>query len=85
MEDEENEIIKTVDLALEGAGEAFVPGRFLVDLIPALRNLPSWVPGAGFQKQFAVWRDAAYLLKDLPFEKRGTAYVSAQWAIGTEH
>ena len=80
VEDEENEIIRTVDLALEGAGEAFVPGRFFVDLIPPLRHIPSWFPGAGFQKQFAVWRDAAYLLKDLPFEKRNTAYVSAHAA-----
>ena len=29
------------------------PGRFLVEVIPSLRHVPSWFPGAGF-KTFAA-------------------------------
>ena len=36
------------------AGDAFVPGRYWVEFFPFLRFVPAWVPGAGFQKDFAV-------------------------------
>ena len=36
--------------------EAFTPGKYLVDVLPVLRFVPSWVPGAGFQKTFATAR-----------------------------
>jgi hypothetical protein len=30
--------------------EAAVPGKYMVDIIPALKYVPEWFPGAGFQK-----------------------------------
>ena len=36
--------------------EAFTPGKYLVDVLPVLRFVPSWVPGAGFQKTFSATR-----------------------------
>ncbi|KIJ18483.1 hypothetical protein PAXINDRAFT_128630 [Paxillus involutus ATCC 200175] len=51
------------DPFLELAAKAMVnfslvttPGRFLVDLIPVLRYLPEWFPGAGFQRDAKRWR-----------------------------
>ena len=76
MDDEEDEIIKAVDEALEGTAQVFVPGRFLVDLIPALQYVPAWIPGAGFQRTLARWRAASTKILDLPYIKRNTAFVS---------
>ncbi|KAI0770060.1 cytochrome P450 [Fomes fomentarius] len=75
VEDEENEIIRVIDDALEGAAQARVPGRFLVDFFPPLQYVPAWVPGAGFQKSFARWRDASARLKNAPFVQRNTAFT----------
>ncbi|KDQ21284.1 hypothetical protein BOTBODRAFT_25707 [Botryobasidium botryosum FD-172 SS1] len=36
--------------------DAAMPGAFLVDVIPALKYVPAWFPGAGFQRQAAIWR-----------------------------
>lgn len=50
--------ISTAEASLEGLAAAGVPGDFLVDLIPILKYVPSWVPGAGFQKKAVYWRAA---------------------------
>ncbi|KAJ3563540.1 hypothetical protein NP233_g8878 [Leucocoprinus birnbaumii] len=42
--------IKLAEEALSTTTEAAVVGRFLVDVIPALKYIPEWIPGAGFQK-----------------------------------
>lgn len=54
--------------ALHGLAEAGIPGSFLVDMIPALKYVPSWFPGAGFQKKAANWRRANNKLTQLPFK-----------------
>ncbi|KAJ3563538.1 hypothetical protein NP233_g8881 [Leucocoprinus birnbaumii] len=42
--------VKLAEDTLYTTTEAAVVGRFLVDVIPALKYIPEWVPGAGFQK-----------------------------------
>lgn len=76
VEDEDNEIIQTIDDALEGAAQAFVPGVFLVDFFPALRHVPACIPGAGFKTSFAKWKEAGEKLKNMPFQQRNTALAS---------
>jgi hypothetical protein len=56
--------------------EATVPGRYLLDYLPVLRFVPSWLPGAGFKKKF---RDIAHMnanLRDPPFEEAKRDIVS---------
>ncbi|KAF2731693.1 cytochrome P450 [Polyplosphaeria fusca] len=60
-----------VDMAQKTADEfadATVPGRFIVDILPFLRYLPEWCPGAGFQT--TARRMAAQLrhCTDQPYE-----------------
>ena len=38
--------------------EVAKPGAFLVDIIPWLKYVPAWVPGADFQRKGKDWRDA---------------------------
>ncbi|KAF9463431.1 cytochrome P450 [Collybia nuda] len=48
-------LVELADKVLEQFSLATVPGAFMVDLIPALCHVPSWFPGAGFQKLAASW------------------------------
>ena len=59
--------IEVADEVLDGLSQAGVPGTFLVDLIPILKYVPSWFPGAGFQKKAARWREANNTMAEKPF------------------
>ncbi len=48
--DDGDELIEVVEAALEWPGEAFVPGKYLVEAFPILRHIPPWVPGATVQR-----------------------------------
>jgi len=41
---------------------------FLVDIIPLLRHVPEWLPGAGFQKQARIWRKELDTMAQVPFD-----------------
>ncbi|KAI0715646.1 O-methylsterigmatocystin oxidoreductase [Cerioporus squamosus] len=75
VDDENHEIIRMIDVALEGPAQAFVPGKFLVDAFPLLQYVPAWFPGAGFQKTFARWREASSRMKEHLFQIRNTAFT----------
>ncbi|KAH9476133.1 Cytochrome P450 monooxygenase COX2 [Psilocybe cubensis] len=62
----------------KGAAAAGIPGSFLVDMVPALKYVPSWFPGAGFKKKAAHWRQANQDLARIPFK-----YVEQQMENGT--
>jgi len=44
-------------------------GVYLVDIFPILRHVPSWVPGAVFQKQAEVFRKLQENFRHLPYEE----------------
>ncbi|KIP07466.1 hypothetical protein PHLGIDRAFT_13173 [Phlebiopsis gigantea 11061_1 CR5-6] len=41
---------------------------FLVDLVPSIKHLPSWLPGMHFKKQAMQWRKDLDDLANIPFE-----------------
>ncbi|KAF8210916.1 cytochrome P450 [Mycena galopus ATCC 62051] len=53
--------------AIHTAADASVPGRFLVDVVPALRYIPEWFPGAGFKRLAKEWGKMLTDMIDLPF------------------
>ncbi|KAJ6579947.1 cytochrome P450 [Mycena vulgaris] len=61
-------------------------GRFFVDLIPALKYIPAWFPGAGFKRKAKEWRKLAQALNDVPFAevKRQIAAGSAPHSFAAE-
>ncbi|KAJ7708648.1 cytochrome P450 [Mycena rosella] len=65
--------------AMYGVSIATLPGRFLVNTIPALKYVPSWFPGAGFQREAKEWRKVTRELLEMPFAhtKRNIALGSA--------
>lgn len=46
---------------------ALIPGSWLVDALPFLRHLPSWVPGGGFKKIAAEMRTSLLDMVDVPY------------------
>ncbi|EIW59173.1 cytochrome P450 [Trametes versicolor FP-101664 SS1] len=54
--------------AIEGVGQS-TPGHFAVEILPFLRYLPSWFPGAGFQKMFAKCKIANERMKHSLFDE----------------
>ena len=47
---------------------ALIPGTFLVDMIPVLKYVPDWLPGASFKRMAKKWRRLALAMRDIPYE-----------------
>ena len=63
--------VKYIDIAEEAMDTfniTFQPGRYLVQTFPWLRHVPAWLPGAGFQHEFAAWRPIVRAVRDGPWE-----------------
>ncbi|TFK64565.1 cytochrome P450 [Pluteus cervinus] len=65
---DDDKYINIAEKALEGMAKAAQPGAFLVDLIPWLKYVPAWIPGAGWKRQARDWKTAVLEMRDLPFE-----------------
>ena len=59
--------IKIAEEALKSISELLVPGAFLVDIIPILKYIPEWFPGAKFQRKAAVMRKHAAIMRNTTF------------------
>lgn len=53
--------------AVKSIGEAAVPGAFLVDVIPALKYVPEFFPGAGFKKKARIWKGMQEGMREIPY------------------
>ena len=59
--------IKMVEEAMVAIAELLIPGAFLVDIIPVLKYVPEWFPGAKFQSKAAVMRKHAAIMRNTTF------------------
>ena len=48
--------------------QAGIPGAFLVDLIPILKYVPAWFPGAGFKRKASHWSKVNADVVEKPFQ-----------------
>ena len=67
VKESDDPYISMAEIAFTGASEAAIPGAFLVDSIPILKYVPSWFPGAGFQKKAKRVREATDIMAEKPF------------------
>ncbi len=67
MKEGHDPYVELVDTAMGRAAGFVQPGTYLVDIIPALRHLPSWFPGAGFKKFAASCSKELNDLADIPY------------------
>ncbi|KLO12343.1 cytochrome P450 [Schizopora paradoxa] len=66
-------LVDLADEALVQFSLAATPGAWLVDVIPILRSLPSWIPGTAFQRTAFRWKRTLMELAEKPH-----AFVKAQ-------
>ncbi|KAF8196263.1 putative monooxygenase [Mycena galopus ATCC 62051] len=52
---EQDPFLTTPLAAMETFSQASAPGMWAVDFLPFLANIPSWLPGTGFQKTAKQW------------------------------
>ncbi|KAF9483933.1 cytochrome P450 [Pholiota conissans] len=82
VEEKNDPFIEMANKATEQFSLATAPGGFLVDLVPFLRHLPAWFPGAGFRRKANIWAATLQEMVDRPHDfvrqnmARGTAEVS---------
>ncbi|KAF8871010.1 cytochrome P450 [Infundibulicybe gibba] len=77
VKEKNDSYVETVETSLEGIVAAGVPGAFLVDFMPILKYVPGWMPGAGFKRKAAYWRDANYKTREKPWR-----FVESQHSQG---
>ena len=59
--------IKIAEEAIEATSDFLIPGAFLVDIIPILKYIPAWFPGAKFQRKAAVMQKHAAIMRNTTF------------------
>ena len=68
-------LIHNAEALIVGFSEAVVPGRFLVNLFPSLKHVPSWFPGAGFQRFLGNLARISFMTLYPPFEAAKNDFV----------
>lgn len=59
--------IKLAEKVLEAIAEFFIPGAFLVDVIPISKYVPEWFPDARFQSKAAMMRKDSAIIRNATF------------------
>jgi cytochrome P450 len=71
-----DEILGIVEDAALVGEVATQPGRFLVNIVPALRHVPEWVPGTKWKKTAREWRIIMWKFTNIPYEWSKAQIVS---------
>jgi len=59
--------IAIAEKAVEATAELVIAGAFLVDILPILKYVPEWFPGAKFQRKAAMMRTHAEKIRNATF------------------
>ncbi|KAF7978460.1 hypothetical protein HWV62_664 [Athelia sp. TMB] len=74
---ENDHFMQIAEEAVSSIEKASIPGTFLVDIIPLLKYVPAWAPGAGFQRKAEAWKTT---LDDLAAGNAKPSFVSRSLA-----
>jgi len=66
---ERDALIDEAKTVVERFSVAATPGNWIVDFIPFLKHVPSWVPGCGFNATGKAWRAQLEHLVSSPFDR----------------
>ncbi|KAJ7488270.1 cytochrome P450 [Mycena latifolia] len=70
--------VAVADIATTQLSDGTSPTGFVVNMIPPLRHIPSWFPGAGFKRIAKSWKKTLEKMANEPFE-----FTKQQMAAGT--
>jgi hypothetical protein len=84
--DKNDSYVALADAAVHPLSRAGIFGTYLVDYIPILKHVPSWMPGASFKRQARVWHRLAREVLESQFNivkenmvSQSTRYVHRYW------
>ncbi|KAF9484052.1 cytochrome P450 [Pholiota conissans] len=77
VKESDDPFVNMADIATEQFALSTAPGGFLVNLVPVLKYIPSWFPGAGFKKTAAEWAVSLAKMANDPHQ-----FVKEQMAHG---
>ena len=72
-------LITIAEEAIEALSDLVVAGPLLVDIIPILKYIPAWFPGAEFQKKGAMLRTHADKIRNATFAATRELMVFTPW------
>ncbi|KZT58514.1 cytochrome P450 [Calocera cornea HHB12733] len=84
IDKEDDGLIKKIQRMMHILVEVQIPGRFLVDVIPACKSyskvkyLPTWIPGMKFKRDGELWAAQIREVEQIPFDR-----VKRDMAAGT--
>ena len=67
--------------AVHLTADLFVPGKWMVESIPWLRFIPSWAPGAGFQRKAANIKEKMKEIDEIGFNWAKEQIVRMSWRL----
>jgi hypothetical protein len=75
--DEDDSYVALATAAMRTFSQAIVFGTFLVDYLPMLKYVPSWMPGASFKRKAREWRHFSRQMLESQFKIVKQNMVSA--------
>ncbi|KAG6914605.1 hypothetical protein DXG01_016368 [Tephrocybe rancida] len=79
----EDQYISIAELAMDMISKAVIPGAYLVDLIPAMKYLPKWIPFTAFHQVGSRGRVLVAELIQKPFEHVKAGIIFGYEVAGT--
>ncbi|KAJ7207518.1 cytochrome P450 [Mycena pura] len=76
-EDGNDPFVVQADKAMAEFSHIFRPGAFLIEVLPILKYVPSWFPGANFKRLVEKYSDSCDDMAEIPL-----AYVKEQMELG---
>lgn len=68
MQEDEDPFVTLIERANDNFNKTTIPGSFLVDFFPVLRELPEWLPGMGFMKTARRWAADTLEMVEAPYK-----------------
>ncbi len=75
INDLDDEYVVIAQMAMEGQALGHIPGAYWVEYFPIMKRIPSWVPGAGFQKLADKYRPFVEDMRFKPYKDIREAVV----------
>ncbi|THH12729.1 hypothetical protein EW146_g7425 [Bondarzewia mesenterica] len=67
IQEDDDPLVHVADVAMDGFSKASEPGAWLVDIIPVIKYVPTWFPGASFKRLAPEWRKYFIAMLNQPF------------------
>ncbi|THH14869.1 hypothetical protein EW146_g5523 [Bondarzewia mesenterica] len=68
IQEDSDPFVHLADVAMDGFSKAAEPGKWLVDIIPAMKYVPAWIPGVVFQRLAVTWKKDLTEMATRPYE-----------------